>query len=193
MRLLNVIWYLLIAGGVFVASSRGQVDVVTKAALSSANQAVETALSLVGVMCLWLGLLKIAERAGLVASLAKILRPLARKVFPSIPKNHPALGNIVMNIAANLVGMGSAATPLGLLAMKELQQLNDTPDTASDAMCTLVLLNTSGLTLIPASVIALRAGLGSSDPTATVGVTLVASAAATFCVVVLDALFRRRC
>jgi spore maturation protein A len=188
---LNAIWFGLLAIGVVVAACTGRIEVVTAGALSAANSAVETIGGFLGIMCLWLGLLKIAEKAGLVETIARFMRPLASMLFPELPSAHPAVGAIMLNFAANLLGMGSAATPLGLQAMQELQKINDS-DEASDSMCTFVLLNTSGLTLIPGAVVALRASLDSRSPTAIVGTTLVASLVATACVLLLDRLVRAR-
>jgi len=189
--LLNAIWFGLLAIGVVVAAYTGRIEAVTAGALSAANSAVETIGGFLGIMCLWLGLLKIAEKAGLVETLSKLMRPIAAVLFPELPRGHPAAGAIMLNVAANLLGMGSAATPLGLQAMQELQKISGS-DEASDTMCTFVLLNTSGLTLIPGAVVALRASLDSRSPTATVGTTLVASLAATACVLILDRIVRAR-
>jgi spore maturation protein A len=188
---LNAIWFGLLAIGVVVAACTGRIEAVTAGALSAANSAVETIGGFLGIMCLWLGLLRIAEKAGLVETIARFMRPLATMLFPELPRAHPAVGAIMLNFAANLLGMGSAATPLGLQAMQELQKLNDS-DEASDSMCTFVLLNTSGLTLIPGAVVALRASLDSRSPTAIVGTTLVASLVATACVLLLDRIVRAR-
>ena len=183
--MLNAIWFGLLAMGAFVSAATGNIEAVTSGALSAANSAVETILGFLGIMCLWLGLLKIAERSGMVEAIARLMRPLAALLFPGVPRGHPAAGAMMLNVAANLLGMGSAATPLGLQAMKELQKLSDT-DEASDPMCTFVLLNTSGVTLVPAAVVALRASLDSRNPTATVGTTLLASLTATACVLLVD-------
>ncbi|HVN75521.1 MAG TPA: nucleoside recognition domain-containing protein, partial [Thermoanaerobaculaceae bacterium] len=157
----------------------GRLDAVTKAAFDSARGAVELALGLIGVMALWLGVMRIAEEGGLVRALARLLRPLARRLFPEVPPDHPALLAILLNVSASWLGLGNAATPLGLKAMDELQKLNPTPDTASDAMVTFLALNTSSVTLVPATIIAVRATLGSSNPTEIVAPTIIASACAT--------------
>lgn len=122
-------------------------------------------LELTGVLALWLGFMKIGEKAGVVNVFARMLNPLFGRLFPKIPKNHPAIGSIVMNISANMLGLDNAATPMGLKAMKEMQSLNESKDTASDAQILFLVLNTSGLTLIPISIMTYRAGLGATDPT----------------------------
>ncbi|HHY39524.1 MAG TPA: spore maturation protein [Clostridia bacterium] len=169
----------------------GKVELVTGSTLQAANAAVETTFGFVGVMCLWLGMLKIAEEAGLVNILSKLVRPLARWLFPDVPPLHPGVGAAILNIVTNVLGMGSAATPLGLEAMKRFQETNERPDVATDAMCTFVLLNTAGLTLMPASIIGLRVALGSTEPTAIVAPVLAASGVATFVVLALDWLIRK--
>lgn len=178
--------------GVLVAAARGQVAEVTDVAMSSARQGVETAVGLLGVMVLWLGLSRVAERAGLVDAVAGLVRPALRRLFPDIPKDHPAMGAMVMNITANLLGLGQAATPFGLKAMQALQALNPRRDTASDAMVTFLVLNTSGITLVPAIVIGLRAQYGSANPGDILLPTILASTAALVVGLTVDALVRRR-
>jgi spore maturation protein A len=120
------------------------------------------------------------------------MRPLVRRIMPEVPPEHPAMGALLMNISANLLGVGHAATPLGLKAMQELQKLNDEPETATNAMCTFLALNTSSVTLIPATVIAFRANAGSANPTEIVATTLMATLCSTTAALTLDYLFRRR-
>ncbi len=189
--MLNIIWLLLILGGVLVAGLSGQVEVVTDAAMTSARLAVEFVLGYMGIITFWVGLMKVAEESGLVRSLAGLMRPVVGLLFPSLPRDHPAVGAILMNLSANLLGVGSAATPLGLKAMEELQKLNDDRETASDAMCTFLALNTSSVTLIPVSVIGIRAAAGSADPAEIVGTTIFATSCSTLVALSLDYLFRR--
>lgn len=140
-----------------------------------AKVAVELAIGLVGIMALWLGLMKIAEQAGLVARLALILRPLTTRIFPDVPADHPAMGAMIMNISANMLGVANAATPLGLKAMEELNKLSKKAGTATDAMCTFLVINTSSVQLIPATVIALRSAAGSNNPTEILGPVILAT------------------
>lgn len=140
-----------------------------------AKIAVELAIGLIGIMALWLGLMKIAEQSGLVAIIARVLRPLMTRIFPDVPPDHPAMGAMVMNISANMLGLMNAATPLGLKAMEELNKLNKKAGVATDAMCTFLVINTSNVQLIPATVIAIRASAGSSNPTEIIGPVILAS------------------
>ncbi|HYG58946.1 MAG TPA: nucleoside recognition domain-containing protein, partial [Symbiobacteriaceae bacterium] len=164
--------------GVIVAGFSGKAGAVTDAAFAAGKLAIETIIGLAGLMALWMGLMKIAEKSGLMEGLAFLLRPVVRLLFPTVPSNHPAIGAMLMNISANMLGLGSAATPMGLKAMQELQELNRDKDTASEAMCTFLTLNTSSITLIPGTIIALRATYGSVNPSEIVGATLVASVVA---------------
>ena len=141
---------------VLVGTITGNINAVTEAAISMAKTAVEIAISLIGIMALWLGIMKIAEESGLISIIAKALRPITIRLFPDVPKDHPAIGSIVLNMAANILGLGNAATPLGLKAMEELQELNPKKDTATNAMCTFLAINTSSVQIIlPATVVAL--------------------------------------
>lgn len=175
--LLNVIWLLLLVVGVTVAAFTGKAAAVTDAAFSAGKLAIETIIGLAGLMALWMGIMKIAEKSGLMEGLAWLLRPIVRALFPSVPRDHPAVGAMLMNISANMLGLGSAATPLGLKAMQHLQDLNEEKETASEAMCTFLTLNTSSITLIPGTIIALRSAYGSVNPAEIVGATLVATMA----------------
>lgn len=138
---------------------------MVSAAFEMSKTAFEISLGLTGVMCLWLGIMKIGERGGAVDWLARAYAPLLRRLFPGIPPGHPATGSIVMNMAANMLGLDNAATPLGLKAMKELQELNPSPDTATDDQILFLVLNTSAVTVIPAAIFTYRATLGAADPT----------------------------
>ena len=154
--MLNYIWFGMIFISVLVGSITGNINAVTEAAISMAKTAVEIAISLIGIMALWLGIMKIAEESGLISIIAKALRPITIRLFPDVPKDHPAIGSIVLNMAANILGLGNAATPLGLKAMEELQELNPKKDTATNAMCTFLAINTSSVQIIlPATVVAL--------------------------------------
>jgi spore maturation protein A len=144
-----------------------------------AKVAVELSIGLIGLMALWLGLMKIAEQAGLIARLARALKGITRRLFPDVPADHPAMGAMIMNISANMLGLGNAATPLGLKAMEELNKLNKKPGTATDAMCTFLVINTSNVQLIPATVIAIRAAAGSTNPTEILGPAILATTIST--------------
>jgi len=188
--MINFIWGAMILGGIIYAAWHGRIDAVTMGALKAAEDAVSLCLRLVGAMCLWLGVMKIAERAGAVTGLARLLGPVVRRLFPSVPAGHPAIGAIVMTVSANMLGMGNAATPLGIKAMQELQTLNRDKTRASDAMCTMLGLCTAGFTVVPSTIIALRAATGAKDPSGVVASTLLVSLAATAGVLIVDAICR---
>lgn len=152
---------------------------VTNSALSYADTAVKIALGLIGIMAMWLGIMKIADEAGLIRILARALTPVTRFLFPDVPSDHPAMGAIIMNWSANFLGLSNAATPFGLKAMEELNTLNDKKDTATNAMCTFLALNTGGMTMIPATAIALRAAAGSAEPAIIIGTSIFGSTCAT--------------
>ena len=180
--MLNYIWLALIVVSVVLGGWNNQLDAVTVGAFDGAKTAVmNVALPLVGPMCIWLGIMRLAEKSGLVLILARGLRPLLRRLFPDVPGDHPAMGSMVMNIASNMLGLGNAATPLGLRAMADLETLNRAPGTATNAMCTFLAINTSSVQLLPTTAIALFAANGAKQPTAIVGTSLLATACA--CVV----------
>ncbi|MBN1595538.1 hypothetical protein JW933_06395 [candidate division FCPU426 bacterium] len=164
---------------------------ISKAAFTSATTAVELSLGLIGAMSLFLGLMRVAQDAGLVQALARLLRPLFRFLFPSVPQDHPALGAIALNLGANMLGLGDAATPMGLKAMQELQTLNPSQDTATDAMCTFLALNSSSVQLVPAVVIGLRAAAGSQNPSEIILAAILATSCSTLVAVASARLFSR--
>ncbi len=189
--MVNYIWLGMMTIGVLVAGFNGHIEVVTKAALEGAQIGVQTSLDLIAIITFWLGIMKLAEAAGLVRALARLVQPVTAFLFPSVPKEHPAMGAIVMNLSANILGLGNAATPMGLIAMQELQKLNrGDPKTATDAMCTFLALNTSCITLIPTTIIGIRLIYGSSDPTEIVGTTVFATAAGMTMAIGADRLLR---
>jgi spore maturation protein A len=182
--MLNYIWFGLMAMALVVAAFNGTADAVSKAAVESAKTAVEIAIGLVGIMTLWLGVMRVAEEGGLVSLLGRALRPVLQWLFPEVPADHPAAGAIVFSIAANMLGLNNAATPLGIKAMEELQTLNEDKDTASNAMVTLMALNTSGVQLIPATMIGVLAAAGSKNPTAIISASILATAIGTSAAVI---------
>ncbi len=178
--MLNYIWLGLLLLAVVIGGVNGSLDQVTQAGLESAEDAVmKLALPLAGIMVLWLGLMRLAERAGLVQALARWLRPLLRRLFPDVPPDHPAMGSMVMNMAANMLGLANAATPLGLRAMRDLETLNPRPGTASNAMCTFLAINTSSIQLLPLTAIGVLAINGAVNPTVIVGPALLATMCST--------------
>lgn len=192
--MLNYIWLAFLLIGITVAiwndlsqpadpkaeTSFPTINKVTNDGIvGSAKTAVTLALGLIGIMSLWLGIMKIAEQSGLVTKLAKILKPITTRIFPDVPAEHPAMGAMLMNISANILGLANAATPLGLKAMEELNKLNKKLGTATDAMCTFLVINTSNVQIIPATVIAIRAAAGSTNPTEILGPVLIATSVST--------------
>jgi spore maturation protein A len=184
-------WTFLLVAAVVAAALTGSVAELTGSIADSAGRAVTVALGLVGVMTLWLGLMRVAEEAGLVGALARLVRPVMRRLFPEVPADHPALGSMVLNVSANLLGLGNAATPFGVKAMQQLETLNPRPGTATDAQALFCAINTASLQLVPATVIALRAGAGSRAPAEILGATLLASACGVTVAVVASRLLAR--
>jgi len=166
-------------------------EILSKAMITSAGGAVELAIGLVGVMALFLGLMKVAEAGGMLTILARLIRPLMVKLFPDVPADHPAMGAMILNLSANMLGLGNAATPFGIRAMQELDKLNPQRGTATDAMALFLAINTSSVTLLPSGVIALRAAAGSSDPAAILPTTLFATIGSTAVAVVAAKLYQR--
>ncbi|NLM68621.1 MAG: spore maturation protein [Firmicutes bacterium] len=189
--MINIIWFAMLASGVLAAAVQGDIQLVTRATIEGAEEAVKIALGLIGIIAFWSGLMKIAEDAGLMKLIAKLMRPLTRVLFPEVPPDHPAVGAVLLAMSANILGLGNACTPLGIKAMEELQTLNPNKDTASNSMCTFVAITASSLTLIPTTVIAFRTAAGSANPTAVVGTTIVATTASTLAAIIVDRLLRK--
>ena len=189
--MLNYIWFGMILIAVVVGTITGNIDAVTEAAITMAKTAVEIAISLIGIMALWLGTMKIAEESGLIQIIAKALRPITIRLFPDVPDDHPAIGSIVLNMAANILGLGNAATPLGLKAMEELQELNSKKDTATNAMCTFLAINTSSVQIIlPATVVGLMGAASNQIFITTILATGLSTAAAVIAVKTLEKMDR---
>jgi spore maturation protein A len=189
--MLNYIWFALMALALVIAAFNGTAEAVTKASVDSAKTAVEIAIGLVGIMTLWLGMMRIAEAAGLVNMLGYLLRPFRRLLFPEVPANHPAIGAMVMSIAANMLGLNNAATPMGIKAMEELQTLNDDQETATNPMVTFMALNTAGVQLIPSTIIGILAAAGARNPTAIIASTFIATLAGSIAAVASARLLQR--
>jgi spore maturation protein A len=189
--MMNWIWLGLIVIGVVVAAFTGHMAALTKAAFDAAKTAVELAIGLIGIMALWLGLMRIAEESGLVKLLSRAVRPVMTRLFPDVPADHPAMGSMISNIAANLLGLGNSATALGLKAMQDLQSLNPDKETASNAMVIFMAINATAITVIPATVIGLRASAGSTNPTSIIGTTLISCTTASIVAVTSAKLLQR--
>jgi spore maturation protein SpmA len=190
--MLNYIWLGLMVLAVIIGGCTDNLKAVADQSFAMAEYAVmKISLPLVGIMALWLGIMRLAERAGLVALLARALRPLMVWLFPDVPADHPAMGSMLMNMAASILGLGNAATPLGLRAMKDLETLNPRPGTATNAMCTYLAINTSSIQLIPATAIAILAANQSANPTAIVGTSIMATTCAAIAAVTAAKLLQR--
>jgi spore maturation protein A len=189
--LVNFIWLFFIVAGFAVAAVQGNIEVVTQAVFDGAKTGVTVCFGLISILVFWLGIMRIAEDSGLLQKLAYFLRPVVRFLFPGVPANHPSLGYIMSNMSANILGLGNAATPMGIKAMQELQKLNPYKDTATPAMCTLLALNTSSITLIPTTLIAVRMSYKSMNPAEIVGTTLIATAISTAAAILVDRWYRK--
>jgi len=176
---MNYVWFFLMMISLLTAAFTGKIELLPASAFEMAGTAVNIVLGLIGILTLWLGLMRIAENAGLIRSLARLLTPVGKHLFPGIPDGHPAMGSMTLNIAANWLGLGNAATPFGIKAMEHLQELNPDKERATDAMIMFMGLNTSSITLVPITIIGVRTSLGSTDPGAIIGTTLFSSLCAT--------------
>ena len=190
--MVNGIWFSLILIGIIYSLMTGNLDVLNHGILNHAKSGMDLILEIMPLIVLWTGIMKIAEASGLLTKFARLLNPILSKLFPSLDKNHPALGLIASNIAANMLGLGSAATPFGLKAMSELQKDNQRKDTATEAMITFLVLNTAGVTLIPTTVLALRMMHGSSNPTEIIITSILATMISSLSGLLLDYFIRRK-
>ncbi|WP_428908976.1 nucleoside recognition domain-containing protein [Niallia sp. Krafla_26] len=190
--MINIIWVLLSVIGIVFAMFNGTMEEVNEAVFKGAQEAVTLCIGLISVLVFWLGMMKIAEHAGLLDKLSKLFRPLVKRLFPEVPNQHPAMGYILSNMMANLFGLGNAATPLGIKAMEQLKELNGGKNEASRSMITFLVINTASVTLIPTTVIAIRMNYNATSPTDIVGPTLIATCLSAFVAVVIDRLFYYR-
>ena len=176
---INLIWLFMILLATVVATYNGRMEQMLDASFESAKSSVNLAIGLIGVMALWLGLMKVAEAGGLMRLIARAIRPVMVRLFPNVPAEHPAMSAMIMNMAANALGLGNAATPMGIKAMMELDSLNPNKGEATDAMCLFLAINTSSVTLLPLGVIGVRASAGATEPAAILITTLVATICST--------------
>lgn len=190
-NLINIIWGLLIIIGIVFGILSGNIGAINDEIITCASKGLDMILEILPILVLWMGLMKIAEDSGLLKKIANLFYPVLKRLFPSLPKDSKALGYIASNIAVNMMGLGSAATPFGLKAMSEMQQLNDKKDTASEAMITFLVLNTSGVTLIPTTVISLRMLNQSADPSGIILPAILATTIASIGGLTLDYIIRR--
>lgn len=190
--MINIIWVLLTVIGILFAVVNGTMEEVNEAIFKGASDAVTLCIGLISVLVFWLGIMKIAEHAGLLEKLAILFRPIVTRLFPEIPKDHPAMGYILSNMIANLFGLGNAATPLGIKAMEQMKELNGNKTEASRSMVTFLAINTASITLIPTTVIAIRMNYNAASPTDIVGPTLVATCFSGVAAILIDRWFYYR-
>ena len=173
--MLGYIWFFFILAAIVIGGINGRIDAVVQSIVDSSKLAVEISISLIGVMAFWLGMMKIAEKSGIVSSISKLIKPITKRLFSDIPPDHPAIGHVAMNFTANALGVTNAATPIGIKAMSEMQKLNPSKNVATDAMCTFLAINTAGVQIVPASIIAVLAASGAKNPTIIIGPTFIST------------------
>jgi spore maturation protein A len=188
---MNYIWYFLIVISIIFGAINGTLSEVANAVFSGTELAVKIVLTLLGIMTFWLGIMKIAEKSGIVEFLSKLLNPIAKKLFPEIPDDSPIIGDVAMNFSANALGLANAATPIGIKAIEKMQELNIDKQSASNSMCTLLAMNTAGFQLIPATVIAILAANGYKNPTEIIIPTLIVTTCAFISAIILAKVFKR--
>ena len=190
--MVNIIWLGLISVGILFGLFSGKLDVINSTIVDSTIVSLDMLMKIFPVLALWMGLTKIAEKSKLLEKLSSRLSPILTKLFPEIPSGHESLSLIASNMIANMFGLGSAATPFGLKAMKSLQEINTKKDTASRSMITFLVVNTSGLTIIPTTIISLRMMYGSLEPTKIVFVCIISTVCATTGGIIMDRIMARR-
>ena len=188
---MNYIWYFLIIVSFIFGAINGRLDEVTKAIFSGCELSVKIVLTLVGIMTFWLGIMKIAEKSGIVEFLSKLLMPLAKLIFPEIPSNSRIIGDVAMNFSANALGLANAATPIGIKAITEMQEINQDKESASNSMCMLLAMNTAGFQLIPATVIAILSAHGAKNPTEIIVPTLIVTSVSFVAAIIFASIFAR--
>lgn len=190
--MVNIIWALFIIIGIIYSLISGNFNIINNEILVSGKSALDLLLGMLPLLVIWMGLMKVAEEAGIISSISKMMSPILKKIFPSVPDNDPSLGFIASNIAANMAGLGSAATPFGLKAMESLQKLNKDKKVASEAMITFLVLNTSGVTIVPTTIISLRLLYGSVNPSVVLPFCIIATTCSTIGGLTIDYLIRRK-
>ncbi|SHN20215.1 nucleoside recognition domain-containing protein [Gracilibacillus kekensis] len=189
--MINIIWAMMAIIGIVYAMFNGTMEQVNEALFKGANDAVTLVISLTSVLVFWVGIMRVAEHAGILRGFAKVSRPVVRRLFPELPADHPAMGYILANFSANLFGLGNAATPMGIKAMEEMKKISQS-DRASNSMITFLVINTSSITLVPTTVIAIRMEYQSVAPTEIVASTILATLITTVAAITVDRLLRKR-
>ncbi|WP_294189152.1 nucleoside recognition domain-containing protein [uncultured Clostridium sp.] len=189
--MINYIWFIMIFLGILVGLFTGNGEIISKSIINSADSTVSMIIGLMGLMCFWCGVMKVAEKSGFINKLAKVLRPILRIIFKEAAKDEKALGAIVMNITANMMGLGNAATPFGIKAMQEMDRLNKEKGVASNDMSLFLVLNAACIQLVPSTVISIRAAVGSSNPGSIILPAVIASTVAAITGVVICKILQR--
>ena len=187
---MNWVFYLLILISLVTAVIEGRLQDVVNAILTGADLSVKVAFSLIGIMAFWLGIMKVAEASGIVSFITKLIKPIAKWLFNDIPQDNKAIGDIAMSFSANALGLTNAATPIGLKAMEELQEINEDKESASNAMCMFLAMNTAGFQIIPATVIAVLVGIGYKNPTEIILPTLMVTGIAFISTIIIAKIFQ---
>lgn len=188
---MNYIFYFLIVISIIAGAINGRLTDVVNAILSGAELSVKVAFSLIGIMAFWLGMMKIAKQCGLIEIIAKLIKPVTKRLFNEIPEDSPAIGDIAMSFSANAFGLTNAATPIGIKAMEELQKHNTDKTSASNAMCMFLAMNTAGFQLVPATVIAILIGIGYKNPTSIIAPTLLVTTISFISAIFLAKIFQK--
>lgn len=188
---MNYIWFFLIFISIVVGAINGKLEDVVNAIMTGAQNSIQIVISIMGIMAFWLGIMKIAEKSGIVEFISKLLKPAAKWLFPEIPEDSKAIGDVAMNFSANALGLANAATPIGIKAMEEFQKLNKDKTSASNPMCVFLAMNTAGFQLVPATAIAILAANGAKNPTEIIVPTLIVTSI-TFTLAVLMAKVMQR-
>ena len=188
---MNYIFYFLIVISIIIGAINGKLSDVVNSILTGAELSVKVAFSLIGIMAFWLGMMKIADKCGLIKFIAKVIKPITKKLFNEIPEDSPAIGDIAMTFTANAFGLANAATPIGIKAMEELQKHNTDKTSASNAMCMFLAMSTAGFQLIPATVIAILIGIGYKNPTEIIAPTLLVTSIAFIFAIILAKIFQK--
>ena len=190
--MLNYLWGIMIFTGILVAAFTGNMANITNSAVESAGEAITVAITMLGVMSMWTGIMKIGEKSGVIKKISHLMSPFLKWLFPSVPPNHKAMEHISTNVIANILGLGWAATPAGLSAMNELQKLNCKKDTASNAMCMFMVFNMSSLQLVSMNLIAYRTRYNSANPAEIIGPGIVTTLVSTIAAVIFAKLMEAR-
>jgi len=188
---MNYIFYFLIVSSIVFGAINGKLDDVVNSILTGAETSVKVAFSLIGIMAFWLGMMKLAEKCGLVEFISKLIKPIARWLFKDVPEESPAIGDIAMSFSANALGLTNAATPIGIRAMEELQKENKYKKSATNSMCMFLGMNTAGFQLIPATVIAILIGIGYKNPTEIIAPTLLVTSIAFLSAIFISKFFEK--